>query len=331
MALGILALLLSLILFIAFRARKSSSEHVSASNAVLVEMLDVVSQKLSSLGRAVPNQAQEVDKELEKLKTGAHSQSGELRRLVDILEKARARREPIPQELVKVMLDMESVMLTEIPTDRPATQLRARAKQWAATLKYAAQVESSHISESIANVCLWSLMAMAVAFLLSLLFYLGPDSPLEAFDSTSFFAPKERSVVSYVQYLFLPFGWNLSSFIPYIMAISTIATLLSPIPYLGPVLARIGYLVLFCRFLWNLRISLITLFSGILIFPLPFASIGSYRKLPRLYILIPCICYSLFCGWLVSRMDSMMPIEYRWQNPIAPLIQYLASDGSYYL
>jgi len=327
---ALLAILALAVLVIWYQTPAISKEtHPLPSRSSMYEMLYGMARKLSIMSRNAEIQRQDADSELEaKLdrKKGAEMVLG----LADRLKAARARDVPIPNELVKVMLDMESVLMKAIPQDKPVNHMRARAKQWAASLKLAAKLESPHISESVANVCLWSLMTMISAFLLSLLVYSGNDGPFDSWNPTSFFSPNDFSIFSYAQYLFLPFGWNLYSLIPYIMAISTITTVLSPIPCIGPSLTRIAYLVLLCRFLWHLRLSLLTMTLGLIV-PLPYAIYGWRKQMPRLYVLIPCIIFSIFAGWFFSFFDPMMVVEYRREPLLATALRCVGYELSHYI
>jgi hypothetical protein len=232
------------------------------------------------------------------------------------LRLAHKQRGAVLDPLVEVRLKLEEELCLAVPAEMPSTKLRAKLKMWAAVLKLASQEESTHVTEKLAPLFLYSLVAMGSAYLVSLMHFLGNEAPVSPWNPIQFFGGlSENSPLEYLGYLLVPFGWNWVSVIPYFMAFNTITQVFSMFPFVGPLFQRVFYLALFIRFFWKLRISL---FSMVILSATNtfFGWLTIKFKWHHWYSKLLCFVLAICAGFLVAYFDPLVSI---YRHPLREL------------
>lgn len=245
---------------------------------------------------------------------------------------AASRPQPLHEDIIEVRLRLEEELLRPISTRLPANELRNRLKSLAALLKSAAIEERVHVSETLGNLFKICFTTAMVSYLACYLNHFG-DNVLPSFDPETFFqAPGSlfsgyssafgivTGLGSTLGSLFLPFGWNLASLLPYAMAISTVSSF-ARIPIIGSLISRIFYAVLAIRFFWLQLPSMVSaaVYTTFLVLFVGYPMVRA--RLPRLYIIVPFFLISIGLGYFVMLQD---PAVGYIQNP---LIQICSSLG----
>lgn len=256
----------------------------------------------------------------------------------ELLLLAASKPKPPHQDVIEVRMALERELSRPVADRFPATELRNRLKALASLLKLATVEERTHISETLGNLFMVCLITTMVSYFACYLQYFGGDV-FPSFNPETFFRPPGAlfgdsfisfgsifSILGSLGTFFLPFGWNLASLLPYVMALTTISSF-ARLPLIGPLVSRIFYIVLAVRFFWLQLPSLITAvaYTSILVLLVGWPMIR--YGLPRLYILIPLCFASLFLGYLVMIQD---PTVRYVQNPLLSLCTKLNFCAEWY-
>lgn len=257
---------------------------------------------------------------------------------VRILRDALSHGRPVPEDLVLVRLEMEKDLKIEIPLEMPATRLRNRLKELSARLKYASAEERKHISVKLTYLFYLCFTTMSISFLTTLIWYNGGGVMPDPIDFSSFFGdptgvtstPFSLSSIVYVyKNLFIPFGWNWMSVVPYILGFLSIRSLM-PVPFIGPFLAHILYLSLAIRFFWLLLPSFA---SAALCTVAIVASFGYpliHYKWPHYIIIALVFNLAIFAGFIIALGDPQMRRDFQVQNPLLQLCTALGWCEPFY-
>lgn len=219
-----------------------------------------------------------------------------------------------------------------VPMQKPATALRNRLKELAAKLKDASIEERRHVTEKLADLFSLSFTTMCITFLTTIIWYNGGGVMPDPIDLGTFFGDSAGLVTSafsidtlfyFGKQLFVPFGWNLMSVVPYILGFLAIRSLI-PVPFIGPFIAHILYFALAVRFFWLLIPSFLTamVYTTVLVLIVGWPLIR--YQIPRWYILVPIFFLSVLLGWLVGLQDPSMRSDFAVQNS---LLQACTSIG----
>lgn len=256
---------------------------------------------------------------------------------VELLLEAASRPQSVHEDIVEVRLGLERELMRPVSEKLPATELRNRLKSMAALLKPAAVEERLHVSETLGNLYSICFLVMMVTYLVTLLQHHG-DGHLPSFDVANFFRPSSAlfsspsfsGILSGISdnfgILFVPFGWNLMSLVPYVMALSAISSV-ARVPFLGPLISKIFYAVLAIRFFWLMLPSFLTgvVYTTTIVLFIGWPMIRA--GLPRLYILVPLVLLSIALGFLITKQDPSV----RWvENPLLSLCTKLELCEEWY-
>lgn len=230
------------------------------------------------------------------------------------------------RETEALRLQLMNELMKPLSAGHPAIELRSRLKSCAAQLKVAAHEERMTMPDKLVKLFSLSLLSMSVAFLLCLFALLGDNAPFTAFDPSTFFSGS-GSIWSLISSLLVPFGWNMASVIPYVMAASSILQFSSMIPFVGPFIQRVLLLVLFFRFFWQLRVSLLTMFiCNIGLTLVGWATIC--LRWNRWYSRILCISLAIALGIGIAYIEPSLAYV---RSPFISLCAFLRFCDEYYL
>lgn len=244
---------------------------------------------------------------------------------------------PLPAIVLEVKGSME-VFLARQPaaqlSTRPASDLLERLNSWCELLKNEAMLETRDYTEDIRDTMWFAAKVMIVVYIVALWHWMGEDAPVMPLDPIEFLRGATTMNVptsswfswlttgtSYLSLVFMPFGRNLMSLIPYAMVVSWASAVLSPLPFIGPAITKIVYLILALRLLQGLIVSAVSMviLEVFVILPLAYST-SKCLRMHRFYsgLLFSVIATGL--GLLVALFDPHLQFCF---NPVVTLMQCL--------